>query len=384
MTGTRFEQYFAELLRHRGYRNVRVVGGAGDGGIDIIATDPGGRPIACQCKRQTANVSVQIVRQLLGSVTHEHRGRMPLLATTATLTKPAADLATRSGVQVVDRPILAGWMAEAREKLAGSGTRPDNAAEDHQRFARDVGRDPAARPACAAGATIDLRPEPSRRTRQGSAAGSPDGPARQPVTPVPGDTISGDGLFIVGVHINAGIYHSNGPTTDRGFWALLPAPDSIQVLDNGHVTGPTTITVGPLVKAVQVRGCQPWHRASTQPARLSVARPPTSPVAARLPSAAAEANSSASDTGLASAQVIAGDGLLLVGRDIRPGVYRTPGPAGGRPGSLSLRSSTSSRDLLDFVRVAGQATVMIGPEVRAVEARGCQPWQWIAADLDTL
>ena len=114
MSGTQFEQYFAELLRQRGYSHVQMVGGAGDGGVDILATSPDGDSAAFQCKRQMANVSVQVVRQLLGSVSHEYPGRVPHLVTTATLTKPAADLAARASIRVIDRSMLGAWIDDVR------------------------------------------------------------------------------------------------------------------------------------------------------------------------------------------------------------------------------------------------------------------------------
>jgi restriction system protein len=130
MTGTQFERYVASLLIHRGYRSVSVVGGAGDGGVDILATDSAGTKIACQCKRQAANLSVQVIRQLLGSVSHEHRGRAPCVVTTATLTKAAAELALRAHVKVIDRRMLANWMTEALTQLAGSADGGQNRASD--------------------------------------------------------------------------------------------------------------------------------------------------------------------------------------------------------------------------------------------------------------
>jgi restriction system protein len=122
MTGPQFERYVADLLRFRGLQDVRVVGGAGDGGIDILAKDSTGAQIACQCKRQMANVSVTVVRQLIGSVNHEHRGRTPYLVTTAMLTRPAQDLARQAGVHVIDRPLLGAWMADVRSQLTGPTT----------------------------------------------------------------------------------------------------------------------------------------------------------------------------------------------------------------------------------------------------------------------
>jgi Restriction endonuclease len=130
MTGTQFERYVAKLLQGRGFSGVKVVGGAGDGGVDILAAGPDG-PVAVQCKRQAGKVSVQVVRQLIGSVNHEHRGREPMLVTTAVLTKSAAELARKASVQVIDSPRLAGWVSDARTAAARreASTRMQNAAQ---------------------------------------------------------------------------------------------------------------------------------------------------------------------------------------------------------------------------------------------------------------
>jgi restriction system protein len=117
MTGTQFEEYVAQLLRHRGFSSVNVVGGAADGGVDILAVSPDGTSAAFQCKRQTSNVGVQVVRQLIGSVSHEHRGRVPFLVTTASLTKDGARLAIEADVSVIDRSVLGTWMSEIRAQL---------------------------------------------------------------------------------------------------------------------------------------------------------------------------------------------------------------------------------------------------------------------------
>jgi restriction system protein len=117
MSGTQFEEYVAGLLALDGCGDVRIVGGPGDGGADILAAEPSGRHVAIQCKRQMAPVPVSVVRQLIGSVSHEHPGRHGMLVTTAQLTGPAADLAARAGIVVVDRGNLARWMASSRQRM---------------------------------------------------------------------------------------------------------------------------------------------------------------------------------------------------------------------------------------------------------------------------
>jgi restriction system protein len=117
MSGRQFEQYVAELLRRDGHSDVQPVGGPGDGGADILSTEPSGRRVAVQCKRQLAPVPVGVIRQLNGTLAHEHAGRRGVLVTTARLTRPAAELAAQAGITVVDRDRLAHWMGEARQSL---------------------------------------------------------------------------------------------------------------------------------------------------------------------------------------------------------------------------------------------------------------------------
>jgi restriction system protein len=120
MSGPQFEAYVADLLRLDGHQSVQQVGGPGDGGADILSAEPTGRLIAVQCKRQVASVSVGVVRQLNGTLAHEHRGRAGVLVTTAQLTRPAADLAAGAGIKVVDRDGLACWMGQARRSIEWS------------------------------------------------------------------------------------------------------------------------------------------------------------------------------------------------------------------------------------------------------------------------
>ncbi len=78
-----------------------------------------------------------------------------------------------------------------------------------------------------------------------------------------------------------------------------------------------------------------------------------------------------------------GDGLYVVGLDIEPGVYRTTGSAvGTRAGYFALLKSTNTHEIINNGRVKGPMTVTIGPGVRAVEVRDCQPWQRLGDDLD--
>lgn len=79
---------------------------------------------------------------------------------------------------------------------------------------------------------------------------------------------------------------------------------------------------------------------------------------------------------------LGGDGLFVVGLEIMPGVYRTPGPAGSRDGSVALLRSTSTRDVMDFNMVQGPFTITVGPGVKAVKTSRCQPWHRLGDTLE--
>jgi hypothetical protein len=139
---------------------------------------------------------------------------------------------------------------------------------------------------------------------------------------------------------------------------LLKSTSTNDVVDYISVRGPATITVGPGVKAVQVRGCQRW---------------------ARLGDTFDEVLAAASKPAPAG---FSGDGLFVVGLDITRGVYRTLGPAGAGGGSCSLLKSTSTNDVVDYISVRGPATITVGPGVKAVQVRGCQRWSRLGDTLD--
>ena len=77
-------------------------------------------------------------------------------------------------------------------------------------------------------------------------------------------------------------------------------------------------------------------------------------------------------------------GLFVVGLDITPGVYRTAGPASGSNGYIALLRSTRTSDIMDNLIVKGPATITVGPGVKAVHVRGCQPWSRLGDNLDAV
>ena len=177
--------------------------------------------------------------------------------------------------------------------------------------------------------------------------------------------IIGDGVFIVGLDIKPGVYRTAGPVSGRsGYYALLSSTNTSDIINNNNIDGRATITVGPDVKAVSVSHCQPWfwQGASLDEAIASVRREPQN------------------EEVLGSA--MGGDGVFIVGLDIKPGVYRTAGPVSERSGYYALLSSTNTSDIINNNNIDGPATITVGPDVKAVSVSHCQPWFWQGASLD--
>ncbi|WP_162642069.1 restriction endonuclease [Streptosporangium sp. 'caverna'] len=125
LTPGQFEQLTAELLRNEGFRGVRVIGGARDGGIDVLGTAPGGIPYAVQCKLYTRPVGPGQVRDFIGALrAPAYRGHRGVLVTSSVLSKQAHQAASEDGMIVVDRDRLADWMMGAYSVHAGGGASP--------------------------------------------------------------------------------------------------------------------------------------------------------------------------------------------------------------------------------------------------------------------
>ena len=56
----------------------------------------------------------------------------------------------------------------------------------------------------------------------------------------------------------------------------------------------------------------------------------------------------------------------------------------GRDGYFALLRSTNTHDIVNNSIVRGPATITVGPGVKAVEVRRCQPWQWLGDNLDAV
>ncbi|SEM68193.1 restriction endonuclease [Streptacidiphilus jiangxiensis] len=106
-----FEESLAELCRRDGCTFVRVVGGSGDLGADVIARTPDGRVMVIQAKRfgPRNRVGSQAVQIVNGTARDQHGADLAVIVTTSSFTRQAREFAGRVGIVLVDEQGLAGW-----------------------------------------------------------------------------------------------------------------------------------------------------------------------------------------------------------------------------------------------------------------------------------
>ncbi|MFJ6727844.1 restriction endonuclease [Streptomyces sp. NPDC091281] len=116
---TRFEDAVRELMARDGCRDAVRVGGGGDLGADVKATDPFGRRWVIQCKHRRdglagSAVGTPALQVLNGTARQEHGADVAVLVTNGRVTAPAVAFAERQRLHVVDRHTLAAWAAGSR------------------------------------------------------------------------------------------------------------------------------------------------------------------------------------------------------------------------------------------------------------------------------
>ena len=104
MKGPEFEQWCAKLLKRNGYRQVKVIGGSGDFGVDILAWK-GLRKYAIQCKRYSGKVGFDAVKEANAGVEYYH-AHVAVVMTNSYFTTNAIKGAKKCHVTLWDRDHL--------------------------------------------------------------------------------------------------------------------------------------------------------------------------------------------------------------------------------------------------------------------------------------
>lgn len=108
MTGPQFEAFCGELLKQNGFRDVQVMGGSGDQGVDIIAKKEGLR-YAIQCKRYSSKLGNTPVQEVFAGRIH-YGCDIAAVMTNNYFTAGAAELARSTGVFLWDRDWISNHM----------------------------------------------------------------------------------------------------------------------------------------------------------------------------------------------------------------------------------------------------------------------------------
>lgn len=119
MNGPAFERFLAEYFRSRGY-SVRIIGGSGDQGADLLL-ETAGRRIAVQAKQWKGPVGNAAVQQVYSGMAY-YGAREGWVVTPSSFTPAAVNLARSTGVRLYDGAILRSWLAEIaaeRQRIEG-------------------------------------------------------------------------------------------------------------------------------------------------------------------------------------------------------------------------------------------------------------------------
>jgi hypothetical protein len=103
LTPPAFEHLVGEVIRHRNYTEVQVVGKSRDLCVDITARGPHGELVAVQCKRYTTKkVSSDELQKFIGMIYVHHRADRGMYFTTSSYTKDAQKLGENNHIELID------------------------------------------------------------------------------------------------------------------------------------------------------------------------------------------------------------------------------------------------------------------------------------------
>lgn len=119
LTHREFEHAVRDLMRRDGCTDAVQVGGQGDLGADVKATDPLGRRWVLQCKHRKngergAAVGTPDLQILNGTGRPVHKGDVVVLVTNGRITQPGRTFARQQRLHLVDRKVLAEWATGSR------------------------------------------------------------------------------------------------------------------------------------------------------------------------------------------------------------------------------------------------------------------------------
>ncbi|MFD5193544.1 restriction endonuclease [Streptomyces sp. NPDC058357] len=114
-----FEYAVRDLMRRDGCTDARQIGGAGDNGADVLATDPMGRSWVIQCKHRKAGdhgsaVGTPDLQRVNGCARQLYGADVVLVVTNGRFSARCAPLAGQLHMHLADRRTLATWAGGGR------------------------------------------------------------------------------------------------------------------------------------------------------------------------------------------------------------------------------------------------------------------------------
>ncbi|MBW8738497.1 MAG: restriction endonuclease [Streptomyces turgidiscabies] len=114
-----FEYAVRDLMNRDGCTDAVQVGGQGDLGADVKATDPLGRRWVIQCKHRRhgergAAVGTPELQVLNGTGRPVHKADVVVMVTNGRITQPGRVFARQQRLHLVDRQVLGSWAAGSR------------------------------------------------------------------------------------------------------------------------------------------------------------------------------------------------------------------------------------------------------------------------------
>ncbi|MGR3939092.1 restriction endonuclease [Streptomyces sp. BRA346] len=114
-----FEHAIRDLMHRDGCADAQQVGGSGDNGADVKATDPFGRLWVIQCKHRRnglggSAVGTPDLHVLNGTARQLHGADVVVLVTNGRFTSKCPPLARSQKLHLVDRRLLAEWAGGSR------------------------------------------------------------------------------------------------------------------------------------------------------------------------------------------------------------------------------------------------------------------------------
>ncbi|MBK3558022.1 restriction endonuclease [Streptomyces sp. MBT56] len=114
-----FEYAIRDLMLRDGRTDARQIGGAGDNGADVLATDPHGRTWVIQCKHRRdgdrgSPVGTPDLQRVNGTARQLHGADIVLVVTNGRFTTRCPPLAAQLHMHLADRRTLSTWASGGR------------------------------------------------------------------------------------------------------------------------------------------------------------------------------------------------------------------------------------------------------------------------------